>query len=153
MSAPPSQPVNWTLNDPIHTSLSFNPYDSDTFPDEDIPDAYPDPLIFPPSHQPHESSSNSSDLEVATDSSSIYRSDSIERSRQFIQQVLGNPGPNLHILHTPGLVILPIQDFNLIRNDTRNNRVIRHLIIFPHLDPNFERDHYDFVNSIINLYN
>lgn len=154
MASAPQPPF---LND--SPDYFFNPYDSDSYPEsEDLYQVPSSDTIC--SNIESVIINNESPLqgrpinhiETSLESPSIVMSDSIQQSRGYIQQVLGNPGSQLHLLHTPGLVILPIQDFNLIRNDTRNNRIIRHLIIFPHLDPNFERDHIDFYNSIVNLY-
>lgn len=137
----------------------FNPYDSDSYPEPEESNssqssldtrANVESVIINNESPLHRRPQNH--IETSVESAAIVMSSSIQQSRGYIQQVLNNPNSQLHQLHTPGLVILPIQDFNLIRNDTRNNRVIRHLIIFPHLDPNFNRDHIDFSNSIVNLY-
>ena len=135
-----------------HPNFQFNPYDSDTFPDQEDDDLIIQQMEHFLNEQPPTEFIDQH-IQTSPDNPSIFQSDSIELSRQFIQQVINNPSPILHNMHTPGLVILPIQDFNLIRNDTRNNRVIRHIIVFPTLDPNFERDHFDFTNCLINFYN
>ena len=138
------------LNDAHDRSFEFNPFDSDTWPSDDEEEVDTDTLIqynASPEASPRLVPQH---FENADDSPSVFFSDNIDNSKRFVQQILNNRSRQLHITHTPGLVILPIQDFNLIRNDTRHNRVIRHLIIFPHLENNFENQYDLFQNYFLN---
>lgn len=100
----------------------------------------------------HQNQNNSPPPQVDPNDNSIAISTSINQSKRFIHQNLGIPVSQLKSSNIHGLVILRLQDFPLIRNDTRCNRQLPHLLILPKDQASFERDHPDFYHSLIHLH-
>ena len=79
----------------------------------------------------------------AADDPNIAISTSIAQSKKFIEDNLGVSMRDLRVTHIPGLVILRLEDFALIRDVSKLHRAVPHLIIGP---PNeeFLYQHPDF---------
>ena len=79
----------------------------------------------------------------ASDDPNIARSTSILQSKHFLEESLGISMRDLRVHHIPGLVILRLEDFALIRDVSRLHRAVPHLIIGPP-DQQFLDNHPDF---------
>ena len=102
------------------------------------------------SHQLNEDNSSSADLpipEVSIPDPSIAICNSLNQSKQLIQERFNIDPSSLRSHPIPGIVILPLKDINLIRKDTRHHRVLPHILVFPAGD-NFNLVHQDFAQSI-----
>lgn len=78
---------------------------------------------------------------------SIAISNSIDQSRQLIQSKLNIDPSSLRHRNVPGIVILPLKDFNLIRKDARHGRTFKHILVIPSGE-NFTVIHQDFAQAI-----
>lgn len=96
--------------------------------------------------------SHSPPPQIDPSDNSIAFSTSINQSKQFIHQNLGVSVSKLKSHPINGLVILRLQDFNLIRNDSRCHRELPHLLILPSNLDQFSREHEDFFFSLKHLY-
>lgn len=94
--------------------------------------------------------STSPPVEVPDDEPNIAFSTSINQSKHFLFENLNISPSSLHSRHVPGLIILRLEDFAVIRNDQRNNREIPHILIGPPSEE-FLNQHPDFKNSFIAL--
>ena len=65
---------------------------------------------------------------------------SLNQSRKLLHESFGISASSLRYKPVPGLVILPLKDYNLIRKDDRHNRTLPHIIIIPN-DENFNVAH------------
>lgn len=97
--------------------------------------------------------SNSPPPQIDPSDNSIAFSTSINQSKQFIHQNTGISISKLKSHPINGLVVLRLQDFNLIRNDSRCHRSIPHLLILPTDINQFSKEHPDFFLSLKHLYN
>ena len=131
----------------------FNPYDSDTWPD---PSASP---IFEDESQMfhHDQLNKKEPIEnnlpihqVDIPDPSIAICYSLDQSKQLIQERFDLHPSALRSHPIPGIVIIPLKDINLIRKDSRHNRVLPHILVFP-AGENFELIHSDFAQSIATL--
>ena len=103
-------------------------------------------------HKTH-NQSNSPPPAIDPNDNSIAFSTSINQSKQFIHQNLGISISKLKSHTINGLVVLRLQDFNLVRNDSRCHRSIPHLLILPTDLSQFSQEHPDFFYSLKHLYN
>ena len=65
---------------------------------------------------------------------------SLHQSRRLLHEVFNISSSSLRYHPVPGLVILPLKDYNLIRKDDRHNRTLPHIIVLPN-DENFNVAH------------
>ena len=128
----------------------FNPYDSDSWPDNMSSPILDDDSQMFHRDQLHEGNSAPSSLplpQVAIPDPSIAICYSLDQSKQLIQERFGVSPSALRSHPIPGIVIIPLKDINLIRKDSRNNRVLPHIMVFP-TGENFQLIHNDFAQSI-----
>ena len=90
------------------------------------------------------SSHSSPPPQIATNDPAIAFSTSINQSRVLIQNCFGTSSSNIYHSNVPGLIVLRIQDFSLLRADSRSGRLVPHFLIHgPSLDtlrhPDFAR--------------
>lgn len=97
------------------------------------------------------SNENETIPEICPDDNHIAFSNSINQSREFISQNLGIHPSNLRQHHVPGLIVLRLEDFCIIRNESRNNRTVPHIIVSPP-DDEFIQNHPDFAACFSTLY-
>lgn len=100
----------------------------------------------------HQNQNNSPPPQVDPNDNSIAFSTSINQSKRFIYKNLGLSVSKLKSNNIHGLVVLRLQDFSLIRNDTRCQRKLPHLLILPRNPEEFSEIHTDFYNSLKHLY-
>lgn len=81
---------------------------------------------------------------------SIAISNSIDQSRQLIQSKFNFDCSSLRHHNVPGIVILPLKDFNLIRKDDRHGRILKHILVIP-AGNDFQVIHKDFAQAILVL--
>lgn len=80
------------------------------------------PSTYPPSPPP----------EVHQDDSSLAFSWSVRKSKELLEKTLGYPASKLKYNHPHGLVILPLECFNCIRDyDSPPRNPIPHLLYLP----------------------
>ena len=128
----------------------FNPYDSDSWPDPMSSPILEDESQMFHRDQLHSQHSAPADLplpEVSIPDPSIAICHSLEQSKQLIQKRFNIDTSSLRSHPIPGIVIIPLKDINLIRKDSRNNRVLPHIMVFP-AGENFELIHSDFAQAI-----
>lgn len=89
-------------------------------------------------------------LQVSDESNDIAYSESIPQTRSYISSHFNCDYSNLHRDHIPGLLILRLEDFCLLRQPP-NSRIIPHLIIGPP-DQEFCDNHLDFQSCFNALY-
>ena len=117
--------------------FEFNPYDSDTYPENNR-------IIV--ENEQESTQTYSPPPEVADGDPSIALSFSLNKSREFIHKNLNIPIGKLKSYHPLGLVVLRLEDFSLLRNDQRRLKKIPHLLIVP--TEGFNSAHPDFSASI-----
>lgn len=141
------------------SSYEFNPFDSDTFPDPmDDSQMMHEANHLDLSHETEQLSLSNSNLNANVDENNqnVLWSPSVEHSRSTIQQVLGCSPSQLRSSPFNGLVVLRLQDFCLLRNDKRCQRLFPHLIF---LDPtendgsNELTNFMHFITNELNRYN
>lgn len=72
---------------------------------------------------------------------------SLNQSKEFLQNNFGISTNSLRFNNIPGIIILSLKDYNLIRKDHRNHRKLPHLLICPS-GPDFPVIHSDFAQAI-----
>lgn len=104
-------------------------YDSSYFDDRMLMDSQPreDISIHAVEDQLHHQTP-SPPVEVANDDDRIAFSLSVNQSRLFLQNTLGISHNALRSSHVPGLVILRLEDFNVIRDTSSRNREVPHFL-------------------------
>ena len=128
----------------------FNPYDSDSWPEsESSPILEDESQMFHRDqlNKVHTSPTYKSIPQVDIPDPSIAICHSLDQSKQLLQERFNISPSALRSRPIPGIVIIPLKDINLIRKDTRFNRVLHHIMVFPSGD-NFELVHPDFAQSI-----
>ena len=98
-------------------------------------------------HEGHSSSSSIPFPQVNIPDPAVAICHSLDQSKQLIQERFNIDPSSLRSHPVPGLVILSLKDINLIRKDTRNHRVLPHILVLP-AGENFELVHSDFAASI-----
>ena len=68
-------------------------------------------------------------IQPSQDNPNIVYSNNLQRSREFLSQVFNIPPTQFKRFHIPGLIILRLEDFALIRNDNRCARIIPHILV------------------------
>lgn len=86
---------------------------------------------------------------ILSDAIALFHS--INQSKKALREITGMDTPSLRTHNVPGLIVLPIKDFSLVRNDTRSNRKLDHFIILPNSE-DFQRGHPDLAQMIDLLY-
>lgn len=114
---------------------------------------FSDPIIDYGTEQSNPVSPEVSDsnYQIANNDPSIIFSSNINQTKTFLRDRLNLPISSLRTTHPPGLVILRLEDFALIRNDSRCSRIIKHILYVP--TQGSELRHPDFntaVNFLIN---
>lgn len=126
----------------------FNPYDSDTFPDEQfILEDESQMFHRDQLHEEHSYQDNITVPPVDIPDDAIAICHSLDQSKQLIQKCFGVSPTALRHHPVPGIVIIPLKDINLIRKDNRHNRILPHIMVFP-AGENFELVHSDFAQAI-----
>lgn len=131
----------------------FNPYDSDSWPSPpSSPILEDESQMFHRDqlHEVHPVTSNIPIPQVNIPDPSIAICHSLDQSKQLIQERLGVSPSALRSHPIPGIVIIPLKDINLIRKDSRNNRVLNHIMVLP-AGENFKLVHPDFAQCIETL--
>lgn len=80
----------------------------------------------------------------------IAFSTSIDHSKQLIFKTFGIHTSKLRTHPIPGLVVMPLKDFGLIRKDHRHHRSFPHLLVLP-VGDNFQMNHPDFAKAMEKL--
>lgn len=94
---------------------------------------------------------NSPPPQIADNDPSIAISTSINQSRELLQQATGLPISAFRTHHVPGIIILRLEDISTIRNETRRNIQIPHLIYFSQPgDNNPNHPELDYIASLLN---
>ena len=122
----------------------------ESYYDDSLSDYFSDDSQMFHHHQLNEGDSSSADLpipEISIPDPSIAICNSLDQSKQLIQERFDIDPSSLRSHPIPGIVILPLKDINLIRKDTRHNRVLPHILVFPAGD-NFNLVHSDFAQCI-----
>ena len=127
---------------------SFNPFDSDTYPEPEFEEAMPmeldedgNPIMPPPQMAMpvaiDSSSSDDSDPHVASDPNeeTIHMSD-LKNIRTVLSILTHFPGGNLtsHLKQFPGLICLPISAVSMLRKPSGNHIANPPAIIYLPLD-------------------
>lgn len=128
----------------------LNPYDSDSWPESESP-----PILEDESQNFHRDQLSKDHTtptyhclpQIDIPDPSIAICHSLDQSKQLLQERFNFSPSALRSHPIPGIVIIPLKDINLIRKDTRSNRVLPHIMVFPAGD-NFELVHPDFAQSI-----
>lgn len=109
---------------------------------------FSDPIIDngPEQSTPPSSQVSDSNYQIANNDPSIIFSSNIDQTKTFLRDHLNLPISSLRTVHPPGLVILRLEDFALIRNDSRCSRIIKHILYIP--TPGSELKHPDFNTSV-----
>lgn len=85
-------------------------------------------------------------VQPSEDNPNIVYSESLNESRKFLSEVFHVDPSSFKRFHIPGLIILRLEDYGLLRNDSRSSRVIPHLLI--NADPNGLVSNPDFVTAL-----
>lgn len=128
----------------------FNPYDSDSWPEVNSSSNLDDESQKPHHDQLHEGHSAPPSIplpQVNITDPSVAVCYSLDQSKQLIQERFGVSPSALRSISIPGIVVIPLKDINLIRKDTRHNRILPHIMVFP-AGENFQLIHKDFAQSI-----
>lgn len=124
--------------------------DESYYYDDISSDFYSDDSQLFAKYQLHQSTHPKAPLplpEINIPDPSIAICHSIEQSQQLIQKQFNRDSSTLRTNPIPGIVILPLKDFNLIRKDHRNNREFKHILVLP-AGENFSLVHKDFAQVI-----
>lgn len=115
---------------------------------------YSEPIIENvPQYEKHQSQSHEiidNNYKIADNDPSIVFSSSIDQTRSFIRKNLNLSVSSLRSTHAPGLVILRLEDFALIRNDSRCSRIIKQILYIP--TPGSQERHPD-LHTALNVLN
>lgn len=116
---------------------SYYSFEEESIPEVNytLPDTFHDPQ--PPTPPP----------ETPEGDTSIVRFHSINSSRDFIQNNLGVPPSQLRNAQLPGIVILRLSDYSLLRNDSRCHRLVPHLFVVANTE-DFPQRHPEFAAAI-----
>lgn len=94
---------------------------------------------------------NSPPPQIPDNDPSVAISTSINQSRELLQQVTGLPISAFRAHHVPGIIILRLEDISTIRNETRRNIQIPHLIYFANpSDNNPNHPELDYITALLN---
>lgn len=146
--------------------FSFNPFDSDTYPEPEFEETAPmeldeqgNPIFPPPTQMPmpvaiEDSSSDDSDPHVASDpnENSIHMSD-LKNIRTVLSILTHFPGGNLttHLKQFPGLICLPLSAVSMLRKPSGNHINNPPAIIYLPLDGPDAHPHMVNFNEAIRL--
>lgn len=120
--------------------------------DFDLRRALEDSLSYDESQALHDTLHDQDDngvIEPSQDNPNIVYSESLQQSRKFLSQVFNIPPSNFKRFHVPGLIILRLEDFALLRNDSRSSRIIPHILV--NADLNALSNNPDFLTCIAQL--
>lgn len=122
-------------------------YDDDysyySFEEEQVPEVFYDPTQA----QTTAPSPVTPPPQPADNDPSVVKFYSINSSRQYIQTNLNIQPNQLRQLDLPGLVILRMSDYSLLRNDSRCHRIVPHLFVVANTDDFISR-HPEFATCI-----
>lgn len=133
-----------------YSEYELNNYDSESWPEPTSSPILEDESQMFHRDQLHKSQSASFDLplpQISIPDPAIAICHSLDQSKQLIQKRFNIDPSSLRSHSIPGIVILSIKDINLIRKDTRNNRVLPHILVLP-AGENFQLVHSDFAQCI-----
>lgn len=106
--------------------------------EEDIPEGVENLNAHPPSPP----------VQEADNDQSIFLSESINQSKDFLERFFSQGIHKLKKTKNPGLIIMRLEDFCQIRNQCKSHpSPIPHIIVIPR-SGTFVRDHYDFTSCL-----
>ena len=147
MSYEPPTPFPLNVSDDDNVEYDYTYYSDDQpFFDENS-------QIFS-SHHINENERDPDPLTMSEDArpnDSIAFSTSIDHSKQLIFKTFGIHSHQLRTHPIPGLVVMPLKDFGLIRKDHRHHRSFPHFLVLP-VGDNFPMIHPDFAQAIEKLH-
>ena len=114
-----------------------------------------EPLLSDDSQMFHRDQLHEESIEEVNESppQSIYPDNSVafctslSQSKEFLHKNFGISTSQLRSINIPGIVVLSIKDYNLIRKDHRNHRIFPHLLVCS-TGPDFSIIHTDFAQAI-----
>ena len=132
----------------------FGEYSSYEYPEEELTgssnelDDIPDDILNDDSQLFHHIQQSKEDNEelLTPPPESIYPDNStafcnhLNQSRKLLLETFGVHPSSLRYKPIPGVIILPLKNYNLIRKDDRHNRTCPHIIAIPN-DENFNVVH------------
>lgn len=86
---------------------------------------------------------------ICTDAIALFHT--YNQSKAALREATGMDTHSLRTNNVPGLVVLPLKDISLIRNDSRSGRKLKHFIILPNGE-NFGETYPDLAKMIDILY-
>lgn len=134
----------------MSVDYDLNASDDTYYYDDSLSDYFSDDSQMFHHDQLHQINSSQASFplpEINIPDPSIAICHSIEQSQQLIQKQFNRDSSTLRTNPIPGIVILPLKDFNLIRKDHRNNREFNHILVTP-AGENFSVVHNDFAQAI-----
>ena len=134
----------------MSVDYDLNPSDDSYYYDDSLSDYFSDDSQMFHHDQLNEVNDSKVSLplpEISVPDPSIAICHSIEQSQQLIQEQFNRSSSTLRTDPIPGIVVLPLKDFNLIRKDHRSNRQFTHLLVTP-AGENFPLVHTDFAQAI-----
>lgn len=121
-------------------------YSSPSSSDNLIPPGSEDPIYGLINNSLQNDISNSPPPQIDNSDPAIAYSTSIRQSRLLLSSCFGTDSYHMRNNPIPGLVVLRIQDFGLLRDDSRCHRVVPHLLI--NLNNTDPMRHPDFINAL-----
>ena len=133
--------------------FSCSSYEEESYPDIDYDHFFDDDSeAFHANQMGHElkvEESKPDPKPVFPDNSTAFFAD-LSQTRQYLSKNIGINPSNCRSCPIPGIVIIPIQYFNLLRKDSRNGRKCPNVLSFPVID-NYQIAHQDF-SQIIKIF-
>ena len=84
---------------------------------------------------------------ICTDAIALFYN--YNQSKAALRESTGMDTHSIRVNNVPGLVVLPLKDISLIRNDSRSGRTLKHFIVLPNGE-NFG-DSYPDLSKMIDL--
>ena len=86
---------------------------------------------------------------ICTDAIAFFHT--YNQSKAALRETTGMDTHSLRVNNVPGLVVLPLKDISLIRNDSRSGRSLKHFIVLPNGE-SFGETHPDLAQMVDILY-